>query len=352
MIDLDDASAVRAADPGGMLAAVAALPEHCREGYRAGRSAAQLPSGEGLSAIAFCGMGGSGVSGDVIRALYAERLRLPVEVVRGPALPEFCGPHTLVLCSSYSGNTAETLSCFEESVRRGCRIAAVTSGGGLGQRAGELELASVVVPAGFQPRAALGYLSLGALGALEEIGLIPALAGDLEEAAAELGSLAARLGPERPAADNLAKRLALAIGDRTPVVWGAEGIGAVAAARWRTQMNENAKVPALSASLPELDHNEVVGWSEGAGEGFFLVVLRHEREHPDVALRFPVSIRIAEESGMEAKEVWTAGLSPLARLLGLVMIGDFTSVYLALLRGVDPTPTVAIERLKRALAEA
>lgn len=352
MRPLDDPRALRAADPGGMLDAVACLPRHCREGYRSGLDAPGLPSADGATAIAFCGMGGSAVAGDVLRALYADRLPVPAIVVRSPELPEFCGPHTVVLVSSYSGSTAETLACFEEAVSRGCRVVAVTSGGELGRRAVELELGMVAVPTGFMPRAALGYLALGSLGALEAMGVIPPLAADLEEAARELEALLEEIGPGVPSSSNPAKALALGIGERVPVIWGAEGIGAVAAARWKTQCNENAKVPAFAAALPELDHNEVVGWSEGRGAGFSLVALRHAGEHPEVAARFPLSLEIARSSGLETSEVWAQGRSALARLLTLVLFGDLVSVYLGIARGVDPTPIEAIARLKRALADA
>jgi glucose/mannose-6-phosphate isomerase len=333
-----------------MLSAAAGLVDHCRDGYEAGASAAGLPSAEGITAIAFCGMGGSAIAGDVLRALYVDRLGVPIQVVRSPSLPEFCGPHTLVLVSSYSGNTAEALACFAEAVRRGCRIVAVTSGGTLGEGAAELGLARVAVPTGFQPRAAIGWLSLGSLGALEAMGVVPPFAADLKETRTELSSLAASLAPDVPVVDNAAKRIALAALDRVPVVWGAEGIGSVAAMRWKTQFNENAKVPAFSSSMSELDHNEVVGWAAGSGERFLLVVLRHEGEHPELASRFQLSIDIARDAGMHAKEVWARGRSSLARLLTLVTVGDFTSIYLAIARGVDPTPVEVIDRLKRALA--
>ncbi len=352
MINLDDADALRAADPRGMLDAVAGLPGHCREGYAAGRDAHDLPSADGLTAMTFCGMGGSAVAGDVLRVLYRERLRVPVEVVRGPSLPAYCGPQTLVLCSSYSGNTAETLSCFEEAVKRGCRNVCITSGGELRLRAGEEGAAIVPIPPGFQPRAALGYLAPGALGALESVGLLPGMEDELAQAAAELSLLAARLGPANPRPDNEAKELAVMIRDRTPVIWGADGRGSVAAMRWKTQMNENAKRPAFWSALPELDHNEVVGWAGRSGAPYFLIVLRHEGENPDVAARFPASIQIAEEAGMVVEEVWAAGRAPLGQLLTLVMMGDFTSVYLALDRGVDPSPVEVIDRLKRALEES
>jgi len=348
--DLDDLGVLRGADPGGMLAAVGGLSEQCRRSYEAGHATEGLPSAEGVTAIAVCGMGGSAVAGDVFRALYVDRLGVPVQVVRGPSLPEFCGLHTLVVASSYSGNTAESLACFEEAVHRGCRIVAVTSGGRMADRTAELDLARVAVPAGFQPRAALGWLALGTLGAIEAMGLIPSLAGDVDEAATELASLAASLAPEVPTEQNLAKRVALAATSRTPVIWGAEGFAAVAAMRWKTQFNENAKVPAFFSSVPELDHNEIVGWSAGTGERFLLVALRAEGEHPEIAPRFPLSEDIARRAGVQVEEVWARGRSALARLLTLVTVGDFASVYLALARGVDPTPVEVVEQLKRSLA--
>jgi glucose/mannose-6-phosphate isomerase len=352
VIDLDDERALAAGDPGGMLATVSDLSGHCREGYALGTTADGLPSADGVTAVAFCGMGGSAVAGDVLRELFRDRLGVPIDVTRSPALPEFCGPHTLVVCSSYSGDTAETLACFEEAIRRGCRIVPVASGGRLAVRADEAGLTVVSVPGGFMPRAALGYLAFAAMGALESVGLFPPMSDDVADTVAELERLAARLAPTVPRADNPAKELAWQLGDRVPLVWGAEGIGAVAAARWKTQLNENAKVPAWSSALPELDHNEVVGWTHPAGTAYFLVALRHDGEHPDVAARFPLSIRIAQEAGAAVEEVRGAGGSPLARLMSLITMGDFTSVYHALAHGVDPTPVAAIERLKTALAEA
>jgi glucose/mannose-6-phosphate isomerase len=175
---------------------------------------------------------------------------------------------------------------------------------------------------------------------------------DLEEATAELDELAAACAPSAPSAVNRAKRLAGRIGDRTPVVWGGEGIGSVAAARWKTQFNENAKVPAWASSLPEVDHNEVVGWSQGAGSRSFLVALRHEGEPADVAARFAPSLDIVRSAGADVEEVWASGGSALSRFLSLSLLGDFTTSYLGIARGIDPTPIEAIERLKRALAEA
>jgi glucose/mannose-6-phosphate isomerase len=349
--DLDDRAALRAGDPGGMLDTVAGLAAQCREAYATGLATNPLPGADDVASIAVCGMGGSAIAGDVLAAVAAPRLRIPVTVVRTPELPEFCGPHTLVVASSYSGETSETLALFEEAVVRGCRILSITSGGTLGERSSELGVGRVLAPGGFMPRAAFGHLALGALGALEAMGIAPSHADDVDEAVALMDEVMAESGPDARAPANPAKALALAIGERVPVVWGADGIGSVASTRWKTQFNENAKVPAFAASLPELDHNEVVGWSPGRGEGFAVIALRHAGEHGDVATRFPLSEEIARRSGADVHEVEARGRSDLARLLTLVQTGDLVSTYLGLARGVDPSPVEAITILKRALAE-
>ena len=271
---------------------------------------------------------------------------MPVEVNRSPELPAYAGPRTMVVVSSYSGNTAETLASFEEAVARGCRVLPITSGGTLAARADELGLGAVRIPGGYMPRAALGYLALSLLGAMEAVGLLPRLADDVDEATGELDRLVEALGPDLPTDRNEAKALAERIGHRQPVVWGADGLGAVAAARWKTQLNENGKVPAWSAALPELDHNEVVGWYADRGAGSFVVALRHEGEHDDVAVRFPISLEIARDAGAITEEVWATGRSALARFLSLAIMGDFVSCYVGLRQGVDPSPIAAIDRLK------
>ncbi len=352
MTDLNDTGALRALDASDMLDAVASLPRHAREGYDAGIGAAGLASADGATAVTFCGMGGSAVAGDVLRSLYRTRIVVPVEVNRSPELPAYVGPHTLVVISSYSGNTAETLACFEEAVSRGCRVLPITSGGTLASRADELGLGVVRVPGGYMPRAALGYLAMALLGAMVNVGLLPDLRVDVDEAVAGMQGLAVALGPESPTDRNEAKALAERIGHRQPVVWGADGVGSVAAARWKTQLNENGKVPAWSAALPELDHNEVVGWFGDHGRDSFIVALRHEGEHADVAARFPISLEIARDAGAITEEVWASGRSALERFFSLAMMGDHVSCYVGLRQGADPSPIDAIVRLKTFLDEA
>lgn len=351
-VDLDDVQTLRSFDHRDMLGNVVAMPAHASLAYRTGLEAVSLPSLDGITAVCYCGMGGSAIAGDALRALFRDRLGVPFDMNRSPELPEFAGPHTLVVACSYSGETAETLEAFQEAHRRGSRIIAITSGDALARRATEAGTGLTLVPGGLVPRAAFGLLMFGLLGTLEAAGLLPRLAADVDEAVNEMDRLVSALGPERSRDDNAAKHLAWNLGDRRPIVWGAEGIGAVAAARWKTQWNENAKVPAWTASLPELDHNEVVGWAPGAGEDAYIIALRHEGEHPDVALRFEPSLAIARDAGAVTEQIWAAGRSRLSQLCSLVITGDFASVYRALMHGIDPTTMDAIDHLKSVLAEA
>jgi glucose/mannose-6-phosphate isomerase len=350
VIDLDDPRALRAGDPSDMLGRVAALATHCRDAYAAGRATDQLPDLTGVSAVVFCGMGGSAVAGDVLRTAFRDRLRVPVDVNRSPALPGYAGARTLVIVSSFSGNTSETLSAFRQAVDRGCRIVAVTSGGTLAKECDIHGVPVVAVPAGYQPRAALGHLTFAGLGSLESAGLLPTIEDDVAETVDVLEAVARELAPRVPALDNRAKRLAVWIGDRVPVIWGAEGIGAVAAMRWKTQMNENGKVPAFHASMSELDHNEVVGWVEPYGARYAVIGVRHDGEDREIAARFALSADIARDAGALYDEVGAEGSSTLARLFSLVLTGDVTSCFVGIRRGIDPTPVTAIDRLKGALA--
>ncbi len=351
MIDLDDVEALRAADASGMLATVGALGAHVRTSYDVGRGAPKVPDLDGVTSVVFCGMGGSAVAGDVLKQAFRDRIGVPVDVNRAGALPAFAGPHTLVIVSSYSGNTSETLSSYGAAVERGCRVLAITSGGELDRSCAERGLPVVPVPGGGQPRAALGHLTFAMLGALEAAGLVPPLEEEVASTVAAVDRVAAECGPHVPSSSNMAKPIAQAIGDRVPVVWGAEGIGAVAAMRWKTQLNENGKVPAWHATMSELDHNEIVGWVAPHGEGHVLITLRTDEEDDETAARFPLSVDIVQAAGLETHVVEVRRQPRLATLFSLVALGDFTSCYVGLRRGEDPTPVAVIEGLKAALAE-
>jgi glucose/mannose-6-phosphate isomerase len=347
---LDDPARIAAVDASDMLGRIAGLGEQLERGFRAARGTPNLPSGEGVRSVVVCGMGGSGIAGDVLRSLYADRSRVPIVVSKGYAPPEFVGRDTIVVALSFSGNTEETLACFDRAVRAGARVVAVSAGGELAVRARREGLPHVAVPQDvLMPRAAIGSLAAAPIGVMEAAGLIPTATDAIAEAAAALRVQAVRLAPERPSSENEAKAVATWIGGRTPLIWAQEGSGETAAVRWKNQLNENAKVPAFVASLPELDHNEVEGWSTGRGEGFALLVLRPGHEPAWVARRVAATLRAIGPAGLDHREVRGRDGSRLVQLFTMIALGDFVSTYLAIARGVDPTPVPVLTKLKEDL---
>ena len=352
---LDDPAALAAADPEGMLRAVASVGDQLERGYAVALEADDLPSGAGVRNVVVCGMGGSGIAGDVVRAAYADRARVPIVVSKGYGLPEFADHNTLVVAASFSGNTEETLDAFDRAVEVGARTITVSAGGALADRSASQAVPHVEIPADAgPPRAALGHLVAAAIAALDSAGLIPGARASVEEAAAALRVESVRLGPERPAEENEAKSIAAWLGGRgstegdplIPVIWAPAGVGEVAALRWKNQLNENAKRPAFVATIPELGHNEVEGWSPGAGRGFGLIVLRPGRVPGWVERRLTSAMRLTSASGLECREVHGREGSALTRFFALAMLGDYVSVYLAIIRGVDPTPVPVLTRMK------
>jgi len=350
--DLDDPGSLAAADPHDALGIVERTPEQWREAVTRGRSCEDLPTRHGINGIVYCGMGGSGIAGDVLAAVAAEVGTVPVTVVKGYKLPAWTGPNTLVFCASYSGNTEETLACFDDAVERKARIVAIATGGALAERARTHTVASVSPVEDMQPRQALASLAAITLVVAEQLSLL----GDLTAAIVETGDLLERqvnvFGRDVPSTTNEAKKIAGLLDGKIPLVWGQDGVLAVAAQRWRAQLNENAKLAAFSSVLPELDHNEIVGYREaspGVGD-LAIVALRMPGEDPRISRRIDATLeRIGGLIGGSV-EAGAVGESPLARLMSSVLLGDFVSVYLAVRRGVDPTPVAAIEELKSRLA--
>ncbi|MDX6593462.1 MAG: glucose/mannose-6-phosphate isomerase [Gaiellales bacterium] len=322
-------------DAQGMSSAIEAMAEHLREGDRVGCAA-----GEALplpSAVVIAGMGGSAMSGELLRGLVLHGCPVPVTRVRGFGIPTWAGPGTLVVCSSYSGDTMETLSCADQARRQGATIVGVGIGGQLGARAEEWGIPFARIAGGLMPRAALGYLFGAMAGAFGACGL--ARPGIAEECARGVEQV------DRDAAKALGERIA----DTVPLIYGAGPLAAVAY-RWKTQLNENAKMHAFSHAFPELDHNEIVGW-EGTSSGrFSAVMLRDPAEGKDVRRMIDVTADLIEPDAVFVEQVSPAGETHAARAFGAVAHGDWVSYYAALARGVDPTPVERIFALKQRLA--
>jgi glucose/mannose-6-phosphate isomerase len=318
-------------DAQGMAEAIAAMPLHLREGEQIGRAA-----GERLarpSAVVIAGMGGSAMSGELLRALVIAECDVPVTRVRGFGVPKWAGSGTLVVCSSYSGNTAETLGCADQAHAQGAGLLCVGMGGELGRRAQEWDVPFACVPGGMQQRAALGYLFGAMAGAFASCGL--AEAGIAEQCAAGVEAV------DRGAARALGERLA----DTVPLIYGAGPMAAVAY-RWKTQLNENAKMHAFSHAFPELGHNEIVAW-EGAPDRFAAVILRDRDESPQLRRMIEVTAELIEPDAALVEHVPGRGETAAARAFSMVAHGDWVSYHAALARGVDPTPVERIGLLKQ-----
>src|SRR5436190_6725228 len=293
-------------------------------------------------------MGGSAIGADLAAAAIGLRARAPITVVRGYELPNWVGPDTLVVCASYSGDTEETLHCFEQAGAAGAPRVAVTTGGKLAEAARSAGDVPVVgVPSGMQPRAAVVYMAVVALQCAELAGAAPAMRPEIEEAAALAAELVAEWGPD--AGDSPATQIANAVHGRIPVIYGGRTTTAPAR-RWRAQFNENSKIPAFFGDLPEAHHNEVVGWHHAEDE-LVALVLETKEEHDRMARRFDVTAEVMSAAGMQAQRIEARGQSATAQVMSLVLLGDLVSVYLAVLRGKDPTPVDEIEGLKQRLSK-
>jgi glucose/mannose-6-phosphate isomerase len=342
-------AAIEAVDPEGMLGDVLAQPHQLGDALWRAESAGirprDLPGG-----LVVCGMGGSAIGGDLAVAALGDRATRAIATVRGYGLESWTPPDSLVLCASYSGDTEETLACFDAAGAAGTQRVALTTGGKLAEMARAEDVPVIGAPAGMQPRAAALYMTVGALECAALCGAAPGLRSEIDTAAALLESLAAEWGPDA-AEGSLAKAAARDLQGAVPVVHGAGPTVAVAR-RWRTQINENAKAAAFWSELPEADHNEICAWERGRDAaplvGVFLV---DPDQHPRVDSRIELTAAEVERAGAPVINVEARGDSRLERVLSLVLLGDLVSVYLAVLEGVDPTPVEPIERLKAALGE-
>jgi glucose/mannose-6-phosphate isomerase len=344
-----DREAVAAVDSTGQAAEITSLSEHLTDALwrvdSAGIAPVDAPGG-----LIVAGMGGSAVGGRLAQGALWAGLRRPMVVADGYALPGWAGPETLVLCSSYSGTTEETLAAYDEAVERGAPRLVATTGGPLGERARRDGVPVIPIPAGFQPRAAVGYSLVAALEAAAVCGAGPSLRADVEAAASLASRLAKQWGLDAPE-DNEAKAIARRLDGTVPVIAGMES-SAAAAYRWKCQINENAGLPAFAAALPEIDHNEVVGWPAARELGRFAAVfLGDPGAHARDILRIQLTATEARAGTDVVEIVEPHGDTALERIVSHVLLGDLVSLYLAVLRGKDPVEVLPIDALKAALAE-
>ena len=339
-------------DPKGMFEAIRQFPEHFRDGWvRAADLEPRHRAGD-LRQVVIVGMGGSAIGGDLVRTYARDRSPAPISVVRDYQLPHAVGEGTLVIASSYSGGTEETLAAYDEATARGAAVYVVTSGGELRDLAGQNELPHVVIPGGMQPRAALGY-SLGAvLRIADKLGLCSVPEAEFSEA---LDVMHARVAALSDPNANDALELARKLHGKIPVVYTGPGLMEAVGVRWRNQIQENAKQLAFGNQFAELNHNEIMGWErapEAVRALLHVVVLRDPGDHAQIQKRIDVTRDLLRGQAAGWSECSPEGEGRLARMLSAIQLGDFVSFYLAMLVGVNPTPVETIQQLKRTLAEA
>lgn len=351
-VTLDDPETLKRIDPENMLGRTGELPRQLTQARRVA-AALDLPERIGdVDAVLVLAMGGSAIGAELVAAAAGSRLRVPLIVHRDYELPAWAGERTLVIASSHSGETVETLSGFEMARSRGLPLVVVSTGGRLASEAEHAGLPVARYQPGGQPRAAVGY----GVGILHEllgrIGLVDD-PDDIGPVVAALEELHERCGPSVPTDENPAKQLAWAMFGRIPVIYGHGPMSAVAR-RWKTQFNENAKAWAAFEPMPEANHNAIEGSlnPRELSDGLYVVQLRAPDEPREIAERYRVVEELLGERATNRSEVHAEGPSPLARVLWAVSYGDLVSVYLAILYQTDPTPVTLLAMLKERLARA
>lgn len=346
---LDDRSFVTGRDPQGIFGEAEDAVGQCRQAILIA-SRITLPPTDRPKVVCFAGVGGSAVSGDIAQALFNASGSVPAIVARDYHLPRFVGQDDLVFCTSYSGETEETISIYREARRLGCNRIVITSGGTLAEEAAADGSPLIEIPPGLHPRSALGLLLFPLLAACEVMGLIPKQ--DYDEVVDSLSSCIQGKWGIQVTDDNIAKQIASRLSAKVAILFGLGGWQSAVAYRWKCQINENAKQLAFSAAYPELDHNEILAWSHlsGASESNYAGVLLTDGSE-SASMRMRAAITDEELSAacpfIEAR---ASGIELLTRILTLVYLGDYVSLYLAALSGVDPGNIDAISRLKARLA--
>jgi glucose/mannose-6-phosphate isomerase len=337
-----------------MLGLLLDFPSQCQAALDIARKAKILFTQRDFSKIVFAGLGGSAIGADLIKAYLYSESKLPISVLREYEIPAYIGEGALVFAASYSGNTEETLSAYEQIKVSGATMIALSSGGKLKDYALRDKITFIEIPAGIPPRCGLGYQGIIPLFVLFRLGLISdptAAINETVKALEELkiNSLHPKIGP----GDNIAKNIALKLRNKFAVIYSAAVHFDVCSVRMRGQLAENAKALSSSHVFPEMNHNEIVGWEQPRKlfKDFVVLMLRDKAVHPRVAIRMDITEDILKKQGIKILEIWSRGEGLLSRIFSLIYIGDFVSYYLAILYGIDPTPVDRVTYLKKELSE-
>ena len=354
-VDLDKRDSYQHLDPFDILGIAVDFPAQVEEAAQVGRAFCPPDTLRNPAQVVLAGMGGSAVAGDLLSRLTEHTLPAPFLVCRDYVVPAFVGPNTLFIVSSFSGNTEETISAAQHALKKKARVVCITGNGEIAALARRRKLPLITIPRhnpNMPPRSALGYSLIPMVMMFESLGLYPGASRDLKETLAVLRQQCQELHPDVPTRRNLAKQLAKALFMKIPVIQGTVGVMSAAAYRWRTQLNENSNMIAISSEYSELNHNEVVGWElqKELGRHLEVVTLTRPGDHPHIKARVEITqAMVARKAKVHLVEA--QGKSLLAQTLWATGLGDFMSIYLAYLNGADPAAIKNIIELKQRLKE-
>jgi len=344
----DNMEEIKNIDESGMVLCVEDAPKHLLEAEKIDFDL--LPKKE-FNKIVIAGMGGSGIGGEVVLDAFFKELKKPVFLSKGYLLPEFLDEETLFLAVSYSGDTEETLSALKEAEKKGMQIVCLSSGGKLKEIAEQNKYPLIELPRGFQPRASFYYIIVSLVKILEKLGVISSKKEDILESVKVVEKMKNDIGSGKPERVNAAKQLAVKIKDKTPLIFASSSITGAGALRMKNQFNENSKLPAFVSLFPELNHNEIVPFDllKKGSHQFILILLRDKEEHHRIVKRIEITKSLLGGKLSGVNEIFSIGESRLAKIISLIFFGDILSCYVALLRGIDPTPVEVIGKLKKEL---
>jgi len=350
---LDEPASYEKFDPGDMGRRIRELPKTILDAWQAAGDFELPQEYRGVNKVLILGMGGSAIGGDLVRRLLIGESKVPISVLRDYHLPAWVDENTLVVASSYSGNTEETLSAFTQAMPIPAKKLVITTGGKLLEMAGEADIPAFVFSYDAQPRAAVAWGIFPLLNFLVRLGVVSDKAAEVAEAALVTEQFARKIEPNKTLDHNQAKELAYKFYGRIPVIYGAD-IAVEVAYRWQTQMNENAKHWAFAQAMPELNHNAVVGYQfpTELTPRFQVVMLRSNHLFQRNMTRYQVTADLLSRAGARVTFADGRGISPLAQMMSLILLGDYVSYYLAILNQIDPTPVEVINYLKSRLADS
>jgi len=352
MADLDDPNVYSQYDPQGMLGCLHEMPQLCQRAWQMAKDFDLPPDYRQVNKVVVLGMGGSAIGGDLVSSLVANEVRVPILVHRDYSLPAFVDNETLVIASSYSGKTEETLASFNKALNTEAKKLVITTGGTLESLAQERGIPVFHFDYKAQPRAALPFSMLSILGLVQKLGFIGDRSAEVAEMVAVLEQLAKKINETVPLIRNQAKQLARRLYGHLAIIYGG-GLLSEVAHRWKTQFNENSKAWAFHEVFSELNHNAVVGYQfpPELASRIMVVLLRSVYLPERIILRQQVTAKLLKQANIAYQFADAFGISPLTQMMSLVLFGDYVSYYLAILNQIDPSPVAAIDYLKEQLAK-